>query len=64
MLVKVDPTLCQGYVCCLVSAPEVFDVDDESGKAVLIDAEPAEALRAKVMSAVSSCPTRAISVEG
>lgn len=63
MRVDLDTSLCQGYVCCLVNAPEVFSVDEETGKATLLVPEPAEALRTKVVAAVRSCPTQAISIE-
>jgi len=60
MRVEVDLSACQGYVCCVMAAPEVFDVDEESGKVVLLTAGPAEALRAKVTAAVRSCPSGAL----
>ena len=61
---KVDLNLekCQGYVCCVVAAPEVFDVDDDSGLAELKHAAPDEALRDKVEKAVRDCPTNAIRI--
>jgi ferredoxin len=58
--VEVDLDACQGYVCCVMSAPEVFDVDDETAKVVLLNAEPAESMRAKVEDAVRSCPSHAL----
>lgn len=64
MKVSVDLGLCQGYVCCVMEAPEVFDVDDEAGKAILLDSGPDESLRDKVKTAERSCPSRAITVDG
>lgn len=60
MKVELDLNKCQGYVCCVVAAPEVFDVDDDSGLAEIKQAEPDEALREKVEKAVRDCPTNAI----
>lgn len=62
MKVELDLDKCQGYVCCVVAAPEVFDVDDDSGLAELKQAEPDEALREKVEKAVRDCPTNAIRI--
>ena len=62
MRVEADLDACQGYVCCVMAAPEVFDVDDHTAKVVLLQAEPAEALRAKVEEAVRSCPSRALRI--
>ncbi|MBF8185023.1 ferredoxin [Nonomuraea sp. K274] len=42
MRVTVDPGICQGYACCLMEAPSVFDIDDSAGKAVVQRAEPPE----------------------
>lgn len=62
MKVELNLDKCQGYVCCVVAAPEVFDVDDDSGLAELKQAEPDEALREKVEKAVRDCPTNAIRI--
>lgn len=63
MRVTLDLEKCQGYICCVVAAPEVFDVDDDTGLAVLKDSAPDERLRAKVEQAVRDCPTDAIAME-
>jgi ferredoxin len=60
MRVEVDLAACQGYVCCVMAAPEVFGTDDDSGKVVLLTAAPDESLRAKVTGAVRSCPSGAL----
>lgn len=62
MKVQLDVDLCQGYVCCVVAAPEVFDIDDDSGLAVLKQDAPDPALREKVEKAVRDCPTNAIRI--
>lgn len=61
MKVVVDPRLCKGYANCIVEAPEIFDFDDDTGKSVVIDAEPAPALQAELDQAVRMCPVQAIS---
>jgi ferredoxin len=62
--VEADLTACQGYVCCVMAAPEVFDIEDDTAKVVLLTAEPGESLRAKVEDAVRSCPSRALRIAG
>ncbi len=63
MKVQLDLEACQGYVCCVVAAPEVFDVDDDSGLATLKQEQPDEGLRNKVERAVRDCPTDAIAIQ-
>lgn len=60
MKVELDLDKCQGYVCCVVAAPEVFDVDDDSGLAILKQEQPDDGLRDKVDKAIRDCPTNAI----
>jgi ferredoxin len=45
-----------------MAAPEVFDVDDDTAKVVLLTASPGDELRAKVAEAVRSCPSRALRI--
>ena len=63
MKVQLDLDACQGYVCCVIAAPEVFDVDDDSGLATLKQEHPDEGLRSKVERAVRDCPTNAIAIQ-
>ncbi|HEY7618605.1 MAG TPA: ferredoxin [Solirubrobacteraceae bacterium] len=56
-------TRCQGYANCVMAAPEVFDIDETTGVAVLLDARPGADRRAAVEEAVRNCPTEAISVK-
>lgn len=62
MKITIDLDRCQGYVCCVVAAPEVFDVDDDNGTAVLKEETPPEHLLSKVEQAVRDCPTKAITL--
>jgi ferredoxin len=63
MRVVLDEEECLGYANCVLEAPDLFDIDDDTGQAViLVDPVPedrAEAARA----AVKVCPSRALSLE-
>ncbi len=63
MRVVVDLDVCQGYANCIVEAPDLFDLDDETGKAIaLVDlVEPN--LEDDARSAVANCPVTAITIE-
>lgn len=63
MRVTVDQTKCNAYANCVMEAPEVFELDDATGLAVVTQDSPPEELRAKVEAAARLCPVRAISVE-
>ena len=62
MRVVVDFDLCESNALCMAAAPEVFEVRDDDLLYVL-DENPPEELRAKVLLAVRSCPKAAISIE-
>lgn len=61
--VSVDPNVCQGYACCVMTAPTVFDLDEEAGKAVVIQASPGDDMRDLVEKAVRGCPAHAITLQ-
>ena len=63
MRIVVDFDLCQGHGECEGEAPEVFALDDD-GKLNVIQEEPPEELREKVLRAKKYCPTMAITIEG
>ena len=62
MQITVDLQACQGYACCMMAAPELFDLDEASGKAILTDLAPAESLLDSAQSAARGCPAHAITV--
>ena len=62
MRVVVDFDLCESNALCMAAAPEVFEVREDDFLYVL-DENPPEELRDKVMAAVRSCPKNALSVE-
>ena len=59
MRVVVDYDLCESNALCMAAAPEVFEVRDDDFMYVLQE-EPPEELREKVMEAVQRCPKQAI----
>ncbi|MEU8248871.1 ferredoxin [Nonomuraea sp. NPDC048916] len=62
MKVVVDRSRCCGAGQCVLLAPEVFDQGEDDGLVVLLEAEPAERLRAAVREAAAVCPTGAVEV--
>ena len=62
MKIRVDLDLCQGHGVCAGEAPELFALDAATSKVVVLEANPPEALRAKLAAAVKYCPTRAIRI--
>lgn len=63
MRVEVDASLCQAYANCVSVAPDVFDLDDASGIAVVLQPDPPPELHDAVAQAVALCPVRAITAE-
>jgi ferredoxin len=60
MRVVIDPDGCQGHARCQMSAPELFQLNDDDGHAfVVADPVPAE-LEDKARRAAIGCPERAI----
>ncbi|MEV0698913.1 ferredoxin [Saccharopolyspora sp. NPDC050389] len=60
MKVAVDEDRCCGAGQCALLAPEVFDQREDDGVVILLDAAPAEQLRAAVREAAGVCPAAAI----
>ncbi len=63
MHVTVDLSRCQGYANCVGTAPEIFDLDENTGQAVVLMPEPAADLREAALAAVAGCPVQAIAVD-
>ena len=61
--ITVDYGLCQGHGTCKGEAPEVFDVDEDALRVVVLRPEPSADLREKVRAAAKYCPTHAIQLE-
>jgi ferredoxin len=64
MKVIVDFDACAAHGDCVVAAPEVFDLGEDDEVVTLLEAEPADDLRAKVQAAADACPMAAIRIEG
>ncbi|MFB9904170.1 ferredoxin [Allokutzneria oryzae] len=47
---------------CVLTAPEVFDQDDDQGLVVVLDPEPAPGLHERVREAEAMCPVQAVLV--
>ncbi|WP_131741215.1 ferredoxin [Actinomadura roseirufa] len=62
MRVTIDPVRCIGAGQCVLSAPEVFDQDDE-GVVTLREERPDPAVGDVVREAAARCPVEAIGVE-
>lgn len=58
--VTVDLTVCQGMASCAMEAPDIFGIDEDDGKSVVLTPEPVDA--AQATAAARLCPTGAITV--
>jgi ferredoxin len=62
MQVEVDRGKCVASGQCAVTAPTVFDQDDDEGKVVVLDAAPAPSAHDRARRAAGMCPGMAISL--
>jgi ferredoxin len=62
MRIAADRDLCIGAGMCVVSAPAVFDQDDDDGLVELLVAEPGGSDAAAAREAVGLCPSGALRV--
>ncbi|MFG2639566.1 ferredoxin [Streptomyces sp. NPDC048370] len=60
---SVDRDRCAGAGMCALTAPEVFDQDDEEGLVVLLHPVPAPEQRAAARMAAGLCPAEAITLD-
>lgn len=61
MNITAEVDKCVGAGQCVLSAPAVFDQDDD-GIVVILDAAPADAERGNVDLAIRLCPARALTL--
>lgn len=61
MKVQVDPNMCAGFSACLGLCPEVFELHADGYAVVRVVEVPPE-FEDKVRTAVSHCPSNAISI--
>ncbi|HVV12661.1 ferredoxin [Amycolatopsis sp.] len=60
MRIAVDARRCQGHALCAMAAPELFDLSEEDGHAVVSAAVVPAGLEAGAEHAEAGCPERAI----
>ena len=63
MKVTVDYDVCASTGACMQVCPEVFEVRSD-GYLYVLQEEPGEVLRDRVLEAAELCPTGAITIEG
>jgi ferredoxin len=63
MKVTVDTGKCIGAGQCVMTAPDVFDQDEDAGTVVLLTEKPSATAQDKVRKAVNYCPARVIQVD-
>jgi ferredoxin len=63
MRITIDRDGCTGCACCMMEAPNVFDIDDASGQVIVLVSEPGEDLRDEVERGIRSCPENVIALE-
>ncbi|MFI6765646.1 ferredoxin [Streptomyces sp. NPDC050355] len=60
LTISIDRDRCVGAGMCALTAPEVFDQDDEDGRVLLLTPEPSTAHTTAVRQAAGFCPAAAI----
>jgi len=62
MRITVDYSPCEGHGQCLLAAPDVFDIPDGAEQVVVLEPDPPEADRERVIRAAAMCPAQAIRI--
>ncbi|MFF8606826.1 ferredoxin [Streptomyces sp. NPDC015346] len=62
MEIRVDRDRCLGAGMCALTAPAVFDQDEDEGLVVLLNARPPQERHAAVRVAAGVCPAAVITV--
>lgn len=63
MELHVDRERCIGAGMCVLTAPEVFDQDEDDGLVLLLETPPAPGHEDAVQEATKACPSGAIWVD-
>ncbi len=63
MRVTVDLSRCQGYANCVLAAPDIFDLDDETSQAIVLEPSPPADRYEAARQAEAGCPVQAITLE-
>ncbi|MFJ5157495.1 ferredoxin [Streptomyces sp. NPDC088353] len=64
MHLETDTTRCVASGQCALSAPAVFDQEDDDDKVIVLDAAPTLAEHSRTRQAAALCPAGAIHVHG
>lgn len=62
MRIDVDYDLCEGHGQCILAAPDLFDIPDGCEQVVVLNSEPSEEGRLRVLRAAAMCPAQAIRI--
>jgi len=62
MRVQIHQDKCQGHAMCAIACPDVFLVDEDTGRARVVSEAVPEALEDDVRVARDSCPEEAIHI--
>ena len=57
-----DLTVCRGTASCMMESPGLCDIDDDTGKVIVLVDDVADGQRAQAEVAVRACPVRALSL--
>jgi ferredoxin len=63
MKIILDRDRCVGHGLCVLEAPDLFDIGDDSGLAVILNERPEGEDVGAAESAVAGCPERALTIE-
>lgn len=63
MKVSVDLKRCQGHTMCAMTAPDLFDLDDDDGHAIVLHPDVPADMEDLARKAVDGCPENAISID-
>jgi ferredoxin len=58
--VRVDPAICQGHTLCAMTAPDLFELDDEDGHAWAVSEDVPDGEEGLAREAARTCPERAV----
>jgi ferredoxin len=61
--ITADTAACRGIAVCVMTSPDLFDVD-ETRKVTVLVTEVADEHRAAAEAAVRGCPARALTLHG
>ncbi|MDA2811426.1 ferredoxin [Nocardiopsis sp. RSe5-2] len=64
MKVTADREVCVGAGMCVLTAPDLFDQDEDDGRVRVLVPEPAGARQEAAREAERLCPSRAVRVAG